>query len=156
MLDSTAAHRLARGTESIQIYLFLRLRGATSTIPAHSTRITYVYPGFRDYFEPYRHLAMLRCGATHPFFLRDRRCRSKAFYPFTSSSRPPRSPRRFLTMCYLPGQHTPEHECWYINQGAVDKNFYDTGHFALETHCPPEIRRPRFAEFLRRKLVNQN
>ncbi len=27
------------------------------------------------------------------------------------------------TMCYLPGQHTPERECWYINMGAVDKDF---------------------------------
>ena len=26
-------------------------------------------------------------------------------------------------MCYLPGQHTPERECWYINMGAVDKDF---------------------------------
>ena len=30
----------------------------------------------------------------------------------------------FSTMCYLPGQHTPERECWYINQGAVDKQFF--------------------------------
>jgi hypothetical protein len=29
----------------------------------------------------------------------------------------------FSTMCYLPGQHTPERECWYINMGAVDKDF---------------------------------
>jgi hypothetical protein len=27
------------------------------------------------------------------------------------------------TMCYLPGQRTPERECWYINMGAVDKDF---------------------------------
>ncbi len=27
------------------------------------------------------------------------------------------------TMCYLPGQHTPERECWYINMGAIDKDF---------------------------------
>ncbi|HVA78938.1 MAG TPA: DUF1329 domain-containing protein [Candidatus Binataceae bacterium] len=27
------------------------------------------------------------------------------------------------TMCYLPGQNTPERECWYINMGAVDKDF---------------------------------
>jgi Protein of unknown function (DUF1329) len=26
-------------------------------------------------------------------------------------------------MCYLPGQHTPERECWYINMGAIDKDF---------------------------------
>ncbi|HVN64077.1 MAG TPA: DUF1329 domain-containing protein [Candidatus Binataceae bacterium] len=30
----------------------------------------------------------------------------------------------FSTMCYLPGQHTPERECWYINMGAVDKTFF--------------------------------
>jgi hypothetical protein len=29
----------------------------------------------------------------------------------------------FSTMCYLPGQHTPERECWYINMGAIDKDF---------------------------------
>jgi hypothetical protein len=28
------------------------------------------------------------------------------------------------TMCYLPGRDTPEHECWYINMGAVDKQFF--------------------------------
>jgi len=32
----------------------------------------------------------------------------------------------FATMCYLPGQRTPERECWYINMGAVDKNFFTT------------------------------
>ena len=26
-------------------------------------------------------------------------------------------------MCYPPGQNTPERECWYINMGAVDKDF---------------------------------
>ncbi len=29
----------------------------------------------------------------------------------------------YASMCYLPGQHTPERECWYINMGAVDKQF---------------------------------
>ena len=29
-------------------------------------------------------------------------------------------------MCYLPGQNTPERECWYINMGAVDKDFFTT------------------------------
>ena len=28
------------------------------------------------------------------------------------------------TMCYLPGMETPERECWYINMGAVDKDFF--------------------------------
>ena len=27
------------------------------------------------------------------------------------------------TMCYLPGMETPERECWYINMGAVDRQF---------------------------------
>ncbi len=30
------------------------------------------------------------------------------------------------TMCYLPGLETPERECWYINMGAVDRNFFTT------------------------------
>jgi hypothetical protein len=30
------------------------------------------------------------------------------------------------TMCYLPGNETPEHECWYINMGAVDRSFFTT------------------------------
>ena len=30
------------------------------------------------------------------------------------------------TMCYLPDIETPERECWYINMGAVDKNFFTT------------------------------
>jgi hypothetical protein len=30
----------------------------------------------------------------------------------------------FTTMCYLPGTETPERECWYINMGAVDKEFF--------------------------------
>ena len=29
------------------------------------------------------------------------------------------------TMCYAPGIETPERECWYINMGAVVKNFFD-------------------------------
>jgi len=30
----------------------------------------------------------------------------------------------FASMCYLPAQDTAEHECWYINMGAVDKSFF--------------------------------
>ena len=29
------------------------------------------------------------------------------------------------TMCYAPGIETPERECWYINMGAVDRDFFD-------------------------------
>jgi hypothetical protein len=35
------------------------------------------------------------------------------------------------TMCYLPGQDTPEHECWYINMGAVDRSFFTPMAMAL-------------------------
>jgi hypothetical protein len=28
-------------------------------------------------------------------------------------------------MCYLPSRNTPEKETWYINMGAVDRNFFD-------------------------------
>ncbi len=30
------------------------------------------------------------------------------------------------SMCYLPGRDTQERECWYINMGAVDKEFFTT------------------------------
>ena len=30
------------------------------------------------------------------------------------------------SMCYLPGIETPERECWYINMGEVDKDFFTT------------------------------
>jgi len=30
------------------------------------------------------------------------------------------------TMCYLPGINTPERECWYINMGAVGRDFFTT------------------------------
>ena len=30
------------------------------------------------------------------------------------------------TMCYLPGIETPERECWYINMGAVSRDFFTT------------------------------
>jgi Protein of unknown function (DUF1329) len=31
-----------------------------------------------------------------------------------------------VTTCYLPGPDTPERECWYINMGAVDRDFFTT------------------------------
>ena len=30
----------------------------------------------------------------------------------------------FATMCYLPGIDTPERECWYINMGAENREFF--------------------------------
>ena len=40
----------------------------------------------------------------------------------------------FATMCYLPGRNTPERECWYINMGAVDKDFFTTEAMAKAAH----------------------
>jgi hypothetical protein len=31
-----------------------------------------------------------------------------------------------VTTCYLPSPDTPERECWYINMGAVDREFFST------------------------------
>ncbi len=31
-----------------------------------------------------------------------------------------------VAMCYLPSPHTPERECWYINMGAVGRDFFTT------------------------------
>ncbi len=33
---------------------------------------------------------------------------------------------KYVTTCYLPGRNTPERECWYINMGAIDKDFLTT------------------------------
>ena len=38
------------------------------------------------------------------------------------------------TMCYLPGIETPERECWYINMGAVDRDFFTTD--SMVRHAP--------------------
>ena len=34
--------------------------------------------------------------------------------------------RGAASICYLPGQETPERETWYVNMGSVDKNFFTT------------------------------
>jgi hypothetical protein len=39
-----------------------------------------------------------------------------------------------VTTCYLPGPDTPERECWYINMGAVDKEFLTTEAMAKAGH----------------------
>jgi hypothetical protein len=39
-----------------------------------------------------------------------------------------------VTTCYLPGSDTPERECWYINMGAVDKDFFTTETMAKAGH----------------------
>jgi len=42
----------------------------------------------------------------------------------------------FATMCYLPGLNTPERECWYINMGAVDREFFTTQSMAKAAFSP--------------------
>jgi len=39
-----------------------------------------------------------------------------------------------VTTCYFPGPDTPERECWYINMGAVDRNFFTTDSMAKAGH----------------------
>lgn len=36
--------------------------------------------------------------------------------------------------CYRPGVETPEREAWYINMGAVDKDFFTTEAMAKAAH----------------------
>jgi uncharacterized protein DUF1329 len=38
------------------------------------------------------------------------------------------------TTCYLPGPDTPERECWYINMGAVDRNFFTAEAMTKASH----------------------
>jgi len=38
------------------------------------------------------------------------------------------------TTCYLPGHETPERECWYINMGAVHRDFFTTEAMARAGH----------------------
>jgi Protein of unknown function (DUF1329) len=38
------------------------------------------------------------------------------------------------TTCYLPGPDSPERECWYINMGAVDRDFFTTEALARAGH----------------------
>ena len=38
------------------------------------------------------------------------------------------------TTCYLPSPNSPERECWYINMGAVDREFFTTEAMARAGH----------------------
>ena len=38
------------------------------------------------------------------------------------------------TTCYLPSPNTAERECWYINMGAVDKEFISTDSLVKAGH----------------------
>jgi hypothetical protein len=87
---------------------------------------------FEPYIDTYDHQG--RLWTNHIYWLADRDRpvpdAKVAIYPFK---------REFVvgavstdvqsglaTMCYLPGAETPERECWYINMGAVDKDFFTT------------------------------
>jgi len=39
-----------------------------------------------------------------------------------------------VTTCYLPSPNSPERECWYINMGAVDREFFTTEAMARAGH----------------------
>ena len=85
---------------------------------------------FEPYIDPYDQSGQL--WRTHIYWLayRDRPVPDAriAIYPskreFVVGAASIDTQGNFSTMCYLPGQHTPERECWYINQGAVDKEFF--------------------------------
>jgi Protein of unknown function (DUF1329) len=101
--------------------------------PGALGRDTVVYLDSEAWFEPYvdTYDQKGQLWRTHIYWLtyRDRPVPDArvAIYPFK---------REFVvgaasidvqgamsTMCYLPGQHTPERECWYINMGAINKDF---------------------------------
>ncbi len=95
---------------------------------------TLVYMDSEMWFEPYIDTYDRRgeLWSTHIYWLADRDRpvpdAKVAIYPFKRSfvvgavSTDVQS--SLATMCYLPGIETPERECWYINMGAVDKNFF--------------------------------
>jgi hypothetical protein len=94
---------------------------------------TVVYLDSEVWFEPYIDTYDRRgqLWRTHVYWLayRDRPVPDArvAIYPFKrefvvgADSMDTQS--GYSSMCYLPGQHTPERECWYINMGAIDKQF---------------------------------
>jgi len=105
-------------------------KGATNALD----RDTVIYMDAEAWFEPYvdTYDQKGQLWRTHIYWLtfRDRPVPDArvAVYPFK---------REFVvgaasidtqggisTMCYLPGQHTPERECWYINMGAISKDFF--------------------------------
>ena len=94
---------------------------------------TVIYLDGEVWFEPYidTYDQKGRLWRTHIYWLayRDRPVPDArvAIYPFKREfvvgAASIDTQGNFSTMCYLPGQHTPERECWYINMGAVGKDF---------------------------------
>ena len=96
-------------------------------------KLTDIYLDTEVWFEPYvdTYDQKGRLWRTHIYWLafRDRPVPDArvAIYPFKREfvvgAASIDTQGNFSTMCYLPGQHTPERECWYINMGAIDKDF---------------------------------
>ena len=97
-------------------------------------KLTNIYIDGEEWFEPYIDTYDQRghLWRTHIYWLayRDRPVPDArvAIYPFKREfvvgAASIDTQGNFSTMCYLPGQNTPERECWYINMGAIDKSFF--------------------------------
>jgi hypothetical protein len=108
----------------------------------HSKTVLYVdsevwFPLYEDEYDPSGQL-----WQNHTYWLtyRDRPVPDArvAIYPFKRSFVIGASATDVQTgmtaMCYLPGQHTAERECWYINMGAVDRDFFTAASMVKATH----------------------
>jgi hypothetical protein len=97
-------------------------------------KLTNIYVDAEVWFEPYidTYDQKGHLWRTHIYWLayRDRPVPDArvAIYPFKREfvvgAASIDTQGNFSTMCYLPGQNTPERECWYINMGAIDKSFF--------------------------------
>lgn len=43
-------------------------------------------------------------------------------------------PANLYTTCYLPSPNTPERECWYINMGALGRDFFTVDAMVKAAH----------------------
>jgi hypothetical protein len=97
---------------------------------------TLIYMDSEMWFEPYidTYDRQGRLWTNHIYWLanRDRPVPDAkvAIYPFKRSfvvgAVATDMQTDLATMCYLPGIETPERECWYINMGAVNRDFFTT------------------------------
>ncbi len=119
--------------EMRDVYIVEALPRRDSNNPGALDKLTNVYVdtelGFNPYIDTYDQKG--RLWRSHIYWLtyRDRPVPDArvAIYPFKREfivgAASIDMQANFSTMCYLPGQHTPERECWYVNMGAVDKDF---------------------------------
>ncbi len=109
-------------------------RRALASEDLHSRTILYIdseawFPLYEDEYD-----AEGRLWQNHTYWLsyRDRPVPDArvAIYPFKRlfvvGAAATDEQTGMAAMAYLPGKHTPERECWYINMGAVDKSFFTT------------------------------